>query len=159
MTRAVAAAFALIVPLGLAQSVPEGIEVASIKPSHSASLCGPRFQPGGTMNAACVTVNDLIQWAFNLRPNQIAGGPEWARSAAYDITAKPERFETRQMPVYALIPAKDGVKLTDSGKPAQPGDMSMRGGAGHMIAQKYQPRFWSRLSRKYWAATWPTKRA
>jgi uncharacterized protein (TIGR03435 family) len=77
-----------------------------------------------------------MQAAYHVQPFQIAGGPEWVQSDGYAIDAKAEgnatfeqmrpmlqslladrfqlRFhrESREMPVYALVPARGGLKLS-----------------------------------------------
>jgi uncharacterized protein (TIGR03435 family) len=94
---------------------------------------------GGRFNAENVTLQFLIQRAWNVRDDQIVGTPAWAKSTRYDIAAKAagspageqlmgpmlqallaNRFklalhkETRQLPVYALTVAKNGPRLTTS---------------------------------------------
>jgi uncharacterized protein (TIGR03435 family) len=111
-------------------------EVASIKPNTSGNgLVMIRPPVGGRFTATNVTLNMLVGLAYKLRPNQISGGPAWAASERYDILAKAEgnpaqdqlasmvralleeRFqlvahkETKDMPVYALLIAKNGPKL------------------------------------------------
>jgi uncharacterized protein (TIGR03435 family) len=113
-------------------------EVASIKPSNSADHRPLiNFQNGGQLTAANVTVRRLIQLAYQIKDFQISGGPGWIGSDLYDINAKPEippkpdqmmvmiqsllaerfqlvmRRDTREMPVYALVVAKNGPKLKD----------------------------------------------
>ena len=77
----------------------------------------------------------LMEAAYHVQPFQIVGGPEWTRSDQYEIDAKAtgnpghaqlmlmlrslleDRFqlrihrESREMPVYALVPARGGLKL------------------------------------------------
>ena len=77
----------------------------------------------------------LMQGAYQVGPFQIVGGPDWVRSEQYEIDAKAtgnpgraqlmlmlrsllaDRFqlrihrESREMPVYALTPARGGLKL------------------------------------------------
>jgi uncharacterized protein (TIGR03435 family) len=90
----------------------------------------------------------LIVNAYGVQPFQVVGGPEWIHTEGYDIEAKPEssvdrqqmwlmlqtlladRFrlalhrETRELPVYALVAAKEGLKQTakESGCPSAPPD-------------------------------------
>jgi uncharacterized protein (TIGR03435 family) len=129
-------------------------DVATIKP-HPASApqimnwMGIRNTPDG-MEAASATLPMLIQRAYGLvSPDQVFGGPEWAKSARFDIKAKmsdaeiahmqklgpaeakarrelmmqgllAERFrlkfhsEIKQLPVFELVVAKGGPKLTDA---------------------------------------------
>lgn len=128
----------------VAQSSTAGpkFEAASIKPSNSADR-RPLFnmfniQSGGQFTAANVTVSRLIQLAYGIKDFQISGGPGWIGSDLFDIAAKPEgptkpeqfqlmlqsllaerfrlaiRHETREMPVYALVVAKNGPKFKDA---------------------------------------------
>ena len=77
----------------------------------------------------------LIQYAYGVQPFQVVGGPGWMQSERYEIDAKADgnasrdqmflmlqslledRFqlkihrETRDLPVYALVAAKGGLKL------------------------------------------------
>lgn len=122
-----------------AQSQPPAkptFEVASIKPSNSADdRVSFRITPGGRVAINNGSAKMLIMMAYNLKPHQLEGGPNWLDSEKYDITAKAEgpdnpdqlkvmmqslladRFkltfhrETREMPVYALVPGKNGPKL------------------------------------------------
>jgi uncharacterized protein (TIGR03435 family) len=115
-------------------------EVASIKPNSEggADTAGNgivRALPGGRLTAQKALLRYIIQTAYQVRPFQIVGGPDWIGSAHYDIEAKAEedvpaqqlplmlqslladrfklqiRREIREMPVYDLLPAKSGVKL------------------------------------------------
>jgi len=100
-----------------------------------------QFLPGGTFRGSNVSLNYLIQQVYGMRDFQIVGDPRWlaiiadGHDARYEIQAKgkgieteaqmkemvktllAERFqlklhkETRDLPVYALIPAKSGIKL------------------------------------------------
>ncbi len=116
-------------------------EVASIKPADP-SVRGFRIQtaPGGRYIATGVTVRFLIAQAYAVRDFQISGGPGWTDSERYEINAKGEngienkpgqmalmlqdlladRFqlklnrETKEMPIYTLVLAKNGAKLKDS---------------------------------------------
>lgn len=114
-----------------------------------------QFLPGGRFVAINVPLDFLIQQIYQVRDFQVVGAPNWmaiiadGTNARYEIQAKgdesateaqvremvkallADRFqlkthkETRNLPVYALIPAKSGVKLPvakDNGRP--------RGGGG-----------------------------
>ena len=109
-------------------------EVASVKPSTEQRFKMVRPLPGRLTADAPVQL--LMQNAYGVQPFQIAGGPDWINSEHYQIEAKADgkasrdqillmlralledRFqlkihrETRQLPVYALSPAKSGLKLT-----------------------------------------------
>jgi uncharacterized protein (TIGR03435 family) len=108
-------------------------EVASVRPSSSDSVMNVRPLPGRL--TADATLQVLMQYAYGVQPFQIAGGPNWLTTARYDITATAgatagrdqlflmlqslleERFqlktqrETRELPVYTLVPNGSGLKL------------------------------------------------
>ncbi|HEV2448207.1 MAG TPA: TIGR03435 family protein, partial [Candidatus Sulfopaludibacter sp.] len=116
-------------------------EVASVKASAEARLT-VRVMPGGRLSATA-PVKLLIMNAYGLQRSEIVGGPDWINTDRYEIDAKAgddanrarlmlmlqslleERFglrahhETRESPVYALVVAKRGSKLTrnDGGCP------------------------------------------
>jgi uncharacterized protein (TIGR03435 family) len=107
-------------------------EVVSVKPSFSRSVQNVRPLPGRLIADASLQI--LIQYAYGVQPFQLVGGPAWM-SERYQIDAKAdgnanrdrmflmlrslleERFqlkthrETRDLPVYALVAAKGGVRL------------------------------------------------
>lgn len=114
---------------------------------------GPESQPGiriagGQLTAGRVSLHTLIRMAYRVQDYQISGGPKWLRDDAFDVTAKPEhpvssqemelrlqslladrfqlklRRESKEQPVYALVPAKRGAKLA----PASAGDEGNFGG-------------------------------
>jgi uncharacterized protein (TIGR03435 family) len=114
-------------------------EVASIKPNPPGGVSTGMVQllPGGRLSAQQVLLRFFIQNAYDMRPFQILGAPDWINSAGYDIEAKAEensspdqmrvmmqtlledRFrmiahrETRELPVYELAAAKSGFKLPE----------------------------------------------
>src|SRR5579872_1702623 len=67
-------------------------EVASVKPNRSGST-NSNFNrtAGGGLNASNVTVRMLVLFAYDLREQQLTGGPSWMDSDRYDIVAKPDR--------------------------------------------------------------------
>jgi uncharacterized protein (TIGR03435 family) len=112
-------------------------EVASIKPADPAaggSRYGMRTSPG-LLSAPAFTLRGLVGAAYAVKGYQIAGGPGWIASAQFELEAKSanpasreqlmlmlrsllaDRFklalheETRDLPVYALVVAKNGPKL------------------------------------------------
>jgi uncharacterized protein (TIGR03435 family) len=115
-------------------------EVASVKPNASGSnnlLMRPPVD--GRFTATNVTLKMLIALAYKLRQPEISGGPAWIGSDRYDINAKAaagnvsadqsrlmlqrmleDRFklmvhrETKEMPVYVLLPAKNGLKILEA---------------------------------------------
>ena len=124
-------------PMGLS------FEVASVKPNKSGDRNGGSFvQPGGRYTATNITLRALLRSAYGVHPAQIAGGPSWVNSDRFDITAKAEgnpptqvfrdqarlmvrtlladRFklivhkETRELPVYALVRARDSASASST---------------------------------------------
>jgi len=125
-------------PFTKAQS-PLQFEVASIKPNPTGDgTTKLNTLPGGRLVANNVSLKLLIQFAWGVKDDEIAGGPSWLTTEKYDISAKadtPEelkeeelrpllqslladRFqlkvhpETRELTVYSLVVAKNGPKLT-----------------------------------------------
>jgi uncharacterized protein (TIGR03435 family) len=123
-----------------AGAVAPTFEVASIKRSPSWSEptrhpMGVRMESGGRLHAQNAPVMLLIQRAYGVHAFQVVGGPAWIDTDGYNIEAKPEhsidrkqmwlmlqmlladRFklalhrQTRELPVYDLEVAKNGLKL------------------------------------------------
>jgi uncharacterized protein (TIGR03435 family) len=109
-------------------------EVASIKPSQET-----RFQmvrPQGGRLTASASLRILLQNAYSVQPFQIVGGPDWIDSERYQIEAKTDagashsqiflmlqslleerchlqvHRDTRELPVYALVAARNGPRLS-----------------------------------------------
>ena len=125
-----------------------GFEVASVKPSNpnpSGPLGGvPMLLPAlGRLTAQNVTLRMLVMAAYQKQPFQIVGGPAWQNSDKFDITARAadatlttdqmldllktllaDRFklkvhpETREVPIYALVVARDDGRLGAKLKPS-----------------------------------------
>jgi len=127
-------------PLSRAQTTagrPQ-FEVASVKPSNSEDRRPLVRVTPGQFTAANVTVRMLIRRAYGIMLFQISGGPAWMNSDLFDIGAKldpsadmnqtnlmlqsllAERFQlvirrdTKEMPVYALVVARNGPKFKES---------------------------------------------
>lgn len=116
------------------QQVPRpAFEVASVKPALPQGIMSVRPLPGRlTANA---TLQMLMQNAYGVQAFQIEGGPGWINADRFEIEAKAdgnatrdqislmlrslleERYqltfhrEMRELPVYALVAAKGGLKL------------------------------------------------
>ena len=113
-------------------------EVASIKPNKSVdSRVMLEAQPGG-VRLLNYTAKRLLQTAYGVKDFQIAGAPAWANSERYDINGRTEspvkgpelrpilqslladRFdlaihrEMKDMPIYALVIAKGGLKIHEA---------------------------------------------
>ncbi len=127
--------------VGLGQaSNPARFESASVKFTTQAGSDTRgqglvRATPGGRVTAEKALLRYIIQNAYRVKPFQLVGGPDWINTAHYDIEARAEgspspqqlwvmlqglleeRFklkvhrETQQLPVYALVVAKNGLKL------------------------------------------------
>jgi uncharacterized protein (TIGR03435 family) len=140
--------------MALAWAQAPSFEVATIKPGNPADhrkMFG--LMPGGRFSASNVTLKELIIFAYNLKDQQLSGGPGWASSDVFDVVGKPEasanpeqirqmmqalladrfkltmRSESKEMPVYNLVTAKTGPKLTESKADEAPGP----GGPRRMI--------------------------
>lgn len=121
---------------------PLAFEAVSIKP-HPEPVYVSRSDRSGTYASwTAGTLRDLITEAWNLKYYQVAEQPSWIRSEHFDISARASgnaeppkdvfrqmlqtmladrfhlrvHFETRELPVYALMIGKPGHKL----KPADP---------------------------------------
>ena len=163
-------------PLVLAQSKPgtppPAFEVASIKPDKSGDgRVMFRITPGGRVECSNVSPKVLITMAYDLKPNQLTGGPNWIDSERYDITAKAsgpdnpdqlkvmmqtllaDRFklaihrETKEMAIFELVAAKNGPKLTPSPATARQNQRQfMRPGQMELYSAT-MPQFADHLSR------------
>jgi uncharacterized protein (TIGR03435 family) len=125
----------LLCPVAFAQSRP-AFEVAAIKPSTFGERVWLAPPQGNRFTATSVTLKMLIVPAYKTSNMPILGGPAWIETDRFDVTAKAEastlsrpdsllmlqtlledRFhlrvhrESREMPVYELLPAKTGLKL------------------------------------------------
>lgn len=127
------------IAIGLAQSPsPSSASisyVASVKPNNSVEARTLiEYYPGGRLAANAVTVSSLLRIAYRIQDFRIVGAPAWFSTNRYDIAAKADdnpppsqqillqtlladRFhlvvhkETREMPTFALVPARGDRKL------------------------------------------------
>lgn len=138
------------------QSQTPEFEVASIKPSPPGARGATFYNPTRERFAiTSVTAKALIAYAYDVRDFQVSGGPGWVTSDEFDIVAKPQgdfsgaailamakalladRFslrlhsESKEMPVYALVVAKGGLRLT----PSVGQGPEVRGGRGRLTAR------------------------
>jgi uncharacterized protein (TIGR03435 family) len=132
------AAAALFLYAQTAAELPS-FEVAEVKLNKTVNDNGSfKMLPGGQVAIRHASMKELIQGAWNLEDYAISGGPSWIDSEYYNVVAKAppnsgmhdmemmlqrllaERFrlaihtEPRVMPVYAMIPAKGGLKIKES---------------------------------------------
>lgn len=124
---------------GKSSAQPPAFEVASVKPDSSPG--GDFTEVHGNRLRFAGTLSRCIMDAYNVKDYQISG-PDWIKHARYSIEAVPpegtqdkdawrpmlqalltERFqlklhrETRQIPVFALVVAKQGPKLKKAENP------------------------------------------
>src|SRR5207244_9654978 len=86
---------------GQSTETPPAFEAASVKPNKSGDgrlLQGHR----DGLNATGAELKFLMMFAYDVRDNQISGGPSWVNSERYDIVAKgtgdhPTLARNRQM--------------------------------------------------------------
>jgi uncharacterized protein (TIGR03435 family) len=130
-------------------------EVASIKPHlpDPGPLRSSSSIETGGINFTNVTLQSCIRRAYGVPPNRISGGPDWLTEERYDIVAKAaaaapkarlmpmlqtlleDRFqlrlhrETKELPIYALVAAKNGPKI----RPGKEDGGAEMGGATHLI--------------------------
>jgi uncharacterized protein (TIGR03435 family) len=121
-----------------AQSSRSQFEVASVKRNVNGADSDFEVNAGGRFGATNRTVSDLIFHANNLRPYQVPDKPDWIHSERYDIAARASRnqswaetmsmlqslmedrfklqahLETKELPVFFLKPAREGIKLKPS---------------------------------------------
>ena len=129
----------MLVSVSIVCASGQTFEVASVKPNISGARAVSIGSPSpGTFRAENVWLRFLIQNAWNVKDFQVTGGPGWANSDRFDISAKSvgaarfeqmrpmlqalleDRFrlvihsESKDMQVYALTIAKGGSKLKAS---------------------------------------------
>jgi uncharacterized protein (TIGR03435 family) len=116
--------------------------VASVKLNNAVDARGlSEYSPGGRFTATATTVASLIRTAYRIQGYQLVGAPGWFSTKRYDISAKADESpaptqqtllrallkdqfelvvhdETREMPVFALVLARNdgrpGPKLVKS---------------------------------------------
>jgi len=108
----VACLAAITIPV-IAQTA--AFEAVSIKPAAPDGHGETRRYPGGRFTATGITVKALIQRAWDVKDFQITGGPEldqMIQSMLRDRFRLEIHRETKDMPIYSLMVAKSGPKLT-----------------------------------------------
>jgi uncharacterized protein (TIGR03435 family) len=74
-----------------AQEAKPRFDVASVRRTESTFPRPgviPQALPGGRFYASFATVEDLMGFAYDLRPHQIVGGSDWVRSHRFEINAR-----------------------------------------------------------------------
>lgn len=142
----------------MATDAHPSFEVATIKPADPNAVNG-NFRIGGhRVSITNQTVGSLIAVAYSVHQAQIVDGPAWLFSERFDVEGEPDipgapslkqvqemlqglladRFglkfhhDQREVPVYAIVPAKGGPKLAASARrgsnlPSQTGRPSPSG--------------------------------
>jgi uncharacterized protein (TIGR03435 family) len=138
MRRSIAG-FMLAAAVAYSQTQPS-FEVASIKPSTTNEPGYFKFNVGtDRFRGTNMSLKDWIKNAWAVTDFEMTGAPEWISSENYDIDAKAERpirsvdegyqmlksllqnrfslkvhREMKEMPMYSLVVAKNGVKMKPS---------------------------------------------
>lgn len=125
-----------VIALFAARATPQkSFEVASVKPNFSGDgPSDPKVSPE-RFSWTNVTLRQLVQVAYDVRPYQLIAFPAWADNARFDVSATTgvvaspgqmnsmlqsllaDRFdlamhrEQREVPAYALVLARPGSKL------------------------------------------------
>jgi uncharacterized protein (TIGR03435 family) len=138
---------------------PLRFEVASIRqaePTVDGAYMVRMRVNAGELNYSAAKLMAILQQAYEVRDFQIAG-PDWMSSTRFDVRAKlpagapqskvpemlrallAERFkmsshtETRDLPMYALIVGKGGLKMKEStSDPEAPNGFTINKGPGHL---------------------------
>jgi uncharacterized protein (TIGR03435 family) len=144
---------------GPSRPAPPRFEAASIKQNNSdRNGIGNKYGPE-TFSWTNVPLRAFIQNVYGVKDYQVIGAPNWVNSDKWDITARTdgattfpqksemaktlmaERFqlkfhwETREMPVYSLVPLRDGPRFQPAKDDDVPG--GIRVGTGALIAHKF----------------------
>lgn len=119
-------------------SVSPAFEVASIRPNRSGSDSSSTSWNPGRISVTNITLRSLVLYAYGIKSYQLSGGPRWVDTDRYDISAKagegtaPEQLrlmlhsllaarfnlvihrETRDLPVFALLIGRNGLKVKEA---------------------------------------------
>ena len=123
------------------QSAAPAFEVTSIKPNNALDRSGTISGPSGSQfRVTNISLRMIVTYAYNVRDLELVDVPSWASAEKFDITATypanaahtldetramvqrvlAERFglrvrrETRDMPIYRLVRARDDGRLGPS---------------------------------------------
>jgi bla regulator protein BlaR1 len=157
---AIAATAAIAGPLaiGLLHAQAPAFEVVSIKPTPPGTEGGMlRMLGAGGLYGTNVPLLLLVKFAYRVQENQLSGVVPWMKSVAYDIEAKggesgvdqmrlkmrsmlADRFhlklhtETKELPMFALVTAKGGLKMQPVQRESGAEDGTFRSGRGRVVA-------------------------
>ncbi|HVV45766.1 MAG TPA: TIGR03435 family protein [Bryobacteraceae bacterium] len=134
-------------------------DAASVRPVRDDTRTWAIRQVTTTRYRSLSNVMQLITWAWNVKNYQILNAPSWTSEDRFEIqatTANPsstadqremlqsllkERFglkvhhETREIPVYALVVGKNGMKLAVAKENPEPGHRGINIESGMLIAR------------------------
>ncbi len=126
--------------IAFAQARPS-FEVATIKPGNPEMHGTMTSTPPGRVVLTNITLREAVRMAYRLNEPELFGGPKWVDSEHYDIDGREatrvprdqamlmlqslleDRFklavhrETRELPVYSLTVAKNGIKMAHATAP------------------------------------------
>src|SRR5258706_2563252 len=156
MTKRLPALLPFLCALAFSQPPAPAFEAATIKPSHEGEGHTSWHSRPGYLVMKNLSLKVLTGVAYSLPADRVIGGPKWIESDRFDIEARAigpaedpellrmlqsllaERFqlairrETRTAAGYALLPAKDGLKI----RPDQTdGGSHSNGSRGKLVAQ------------------------
>jgi len=129
------------VPADTSAATPR-FQVATIKPSRPDESRTMQYQ-GNRFATTNTSVVDLLKYAYGFQDREIAGGPKWLSTQKFDLVGDPEtqtrpsasefkkmvqnlladrfhlaaHYETRDLSVFEIVPAKGGPRLTESIRP------------------------------------------
>ena len=99
--------FALILLAAGAPAAPAqvpGFEAVSIKPSAADSKGSQTSYDPGRIIARGVNLKQLVEWAYQVSPVQVSGGPGWMDSKFFDVEAQAEGEHTKDELLAMLQP-------------------------------------------------------
>jgi uncharacterized protein (TIGR03435 family) len=134
------------------------IEVAYVKPSRNNTADSSLDSVRGRLTATNITIKELILLAYGVKDYQVRQAPKWVDSERFDIAVKSvsanaknledekalvrellsDRFqlsthrEEKQMPVYLLVVARNGPRLT----PHNDAGTRTRGACGRLVGRR-----------------------
>jgi uncharacterized protein (TIGR03435 family) len=137
-------------------------DVASLKRSQpGAAEAGVRPAPGGRRYVGNESLRSYLYVAYQVRPEQIVGGPKWADSELYDLNAQAEapssiedlhimlqnllterfklrfHFEAKEMQAYVLTVDKNGPKNLKVHPNASGGDVILERTANQLVHERW----------------------
>jgi uncharacterized protein (TIGR03435 family) len=145
------------------QAQSPAFEAASVKVSSPGEQVRMRREPG-RITISNFSLRAMVRYAYDVQETQILGGPAWFDSERWDIAATAgreitederrrmlqtllnDRFrmtirhDSKELPVYALVVAKNGSKLTP-GKAGNPErvEMGVSGAGLHQMRGQSVP--------------------